>query len=185
MIEKQRRREKEDGGEKALGIVARVRASTWLSLLARVALVAAALAVLAWIGRATSAGATVAGASPDAGVASIDAGAVAPPAASPPPPSPPPAPAPPPPPSAARGRASPDDPVFVNQADETELRRLPGVGAKRAEAIVALRRRVGRFHRVEDLMRVKGIGRAAIKKWRPLVRFDAPPAPPSPDAGAP
>lgn len=181
MIEKQRGREE----DKALGIVARVRASTWLSMLARVALVAAALAVLAWIGRATSAGATVAGASPDAGAASIEAGAVAPPAASP---SPPPAPSPPPPSSTSRGRASPDDPVFVNRADETELRRLPGVGAKRAEAIVALRRRVGRFHRVEDLMRVKGIGRAAIKKWRPLVRFDAPPPPPAPnatDAGAP
>lgn len=30
-------------------------------------------------------------------------------------------------------------------------------------------------------MRVKGIGRAAIKKWRPLVRLDVPQA----DAGPP
>jgi competence protein ComEA len=86
-----------------------------------------------------------------------------------------------PPSSVARGRATPDAPVFLNHADEIELRRLPGVGAKRAEAILALRRRVGRFHRVEDLLRVKGIGRAAIKKWRPLVRLDAPAA----DAGGP
>ena len=62
-----------------------------------------------------------------------------------------------------------------------ELRRLPGVGPKRAEAIVALRQRMGRFQRVEDLLRVKGIGRATLRKWRPLLRLDAPAAG---DAGA-
>ncbi|WP_169927919.1 ComEA family DNA-binding protein [Labilithrix luteola] len=62
--------------------------------------------------------------------------------------------------------------MYLNTASEEDLRRLPGVGAKRAEAILALRRRVGRFQRLEDLMRVKGIGRAAIRKWRPLVRLE-------------
>ncbi|MCL2722889.1 MAG: helix-hairpin-helix domain-containing protein [Polyangiaceae bacterium] len=74
----------------------------------------------------------------------------------------------------ARTRATPADPVVLNTAGEDEFRRLPGVGAKRAAAIVALRRRIGRFQRIEDLMRVKGIGRTAIRKWRPLVRLDAP-----------
>ena len=159
-------------------LVARLRASPWTSIFARIVGVAAALAVLAWIGRAASANAN---ASASLVVAS-DAAASAVPS---------PLPLPPPPvatvatsPPLARGRATPDDPVFLNQADETELRRLPGIGTKRAEAIVALRRRVGRFHRVEDLMRVKGIGRTTIKKWRPLVRLDALP-PPVPDAGAP
>jgi competence protein ComEA len=162
-------------------LVARLRASPWTSIFARVVSVAAALAVLAWIGRVATANAN---ANASAGVVVTPDAAVSPPLP-PPPPSPFPSPSP----SSsaassiARGRASPDDPVFVNQADEAELRRLPGVGAKRAEAIVALRRRVGRFNRVEDLMRVKGIGRAAIKKWRPLVRFDTPAA--SSDAGAP
>jgi competence protein ComEA len=72
----------------------------------------------------------------------------------------------------ARGRATPDDPVYLNEAGAEELRRLPGVGAKRAEAILAHRRHVGRFSRVEDLLRVKGIGRGTLKKWRPLVRFE-------------
>jgi competence protein ComEA len=76
----------------------------------------------------------------------------------------------------SRGRATPADPVYLNTAGESELRRLPGVGAKRADAILALRRRVGRFQRVEDLLRVKGVGRNAIKKWRPLVRLDVPTA---------
>lgn len=69
-------------------------------------------------------------------------------------------------------RASPSDPVDVNAADEGDLRRLPGVGAKRAEAILALRRKLGRFRKIEDLLRVKGIGRATLRRWRPLVRLE-------------
>ena len=160
--------------------VARLRASPWTSILAGIVSVPAALAVLAWIGRVATANATA----PPLIVTPDAAASFAPPVI--PPPSPPP-PSPSTSPSAStvpRGRASPDDPVFLNQADETELRRLPGVGAKRAEAIVALRRRVGRFHRVEDLMRVKGIGRAAIKKWRPVVRLDSQ-VPAAPDGGTP
>lgn len=71
--------------------------------------------------------------------------------------------------------------MYVNYASMEELRRLPGVGPKRAEAIVALRQRMGRFQRVEDLLRVKGIGRATLRKWRPLLRLDAPA---TADAGA-
>ena len=81
-------------------------------------------------------------------------------------------------PAGPRGRASTAEPVYLNHASVDELRRLPGVGPKRAEAILVLRQRVGRFQRVEDLLRVKGIGRGAVKKWRPLVRLD------TPDAGA-
>ena len=75
---------------------------------------------------------------------------------------------------ATRGRASATEPVYLNHASVDELRRLPGVGPKRAEAILVLRQRLGRFQRVEDLLRVKGVGRGAVKKWRPLVRLDAP-----------
>jgi competence protein ComEA len=69
-------------------------------------------------------------------------------------------------------RATPDDPVFLNQAALDDLRRLPGVGPKRAQAILALRQRLGRFRQVEDLLKVKGIGRSTLKKLRPLVRVD-------------
>lgn len=79
-------------------------------------------------------------------------------------------------PSAPHGRASATEPVYLNHASVDELRRLPGVGPKRAEAILVLRQRLGRFQRVEDLLRVKGVGRGAVKKWRPLVRLDAPDA---------
>ncbi len=70
-------------------------------------------------------------------------------------------------------RATPDDPVDLNTARVDDLRRLPGVGAKRAEAILALRARLpgGRFRHLEDLLKVKGIGRAMIKRIHPLVRL--------------
>jgi competence protein ComEA len=73
----------------------------------------------------------------------------------------------------SRSRASPDDPVVLNSATEGDLRRLPGIGAKRAEAILALRARLGRFRAVEDLLKVKGVGRATLKRLRPLLRLDA------------
>jgi competence protein ComEA len=72
----------------------------------------------------------------------------------------------------ARVRASADDPVLLNTATEADLRRLPGIGPKRAEAILALRARLGRFHAVEDLLKVKGLGRATLKRLRPFLRVD-------------
>ena len=73
---------------------------------------------------------------------------------------------------ANRSRASPSEPVVLNQASVDDLRRLPGIGQKRADAIAALRSRLGRFHAIEDLLKVKGIGRAMLKRLRPLVRLD-------------
>ncbi|MFO0677317.1 MAG: ComEA family DNA-binding protein [Polyangiaceae bacterium] len=68
-------------------------------------------------------------------------------------------------------RATPEDPVVLNTASLDDFRRLPGIGAKRARALADLRDRLGRFRHVEDLMRVKGIGRGTLKKLRPLVRL--------------
>jgi competence protein ComEA len=81
----------------------------------------------------------------------------------------------------SRAPASSDDPVVLNAATEADLRRLPGIGAKRADAILSLRARLGRFRAMEDLLKVKGIGRATLKRLRPLLRLDEAPS----DAGAP
>lgn len=68
-----------------------------------------------------------------------------------------------------------DGKVILNRADASELRRLPGVGAKRAEAILTLRAKLGgRFKRVSDLLRVKGIGPKGLKKIEPHVVLDEP-----------
>ncbi len=153
---------------------------------ARVAGVVVALLVLGWIGRTAAAGPaapmSVGAADHDASapllptMAANDAGAplatTAGPAAASPASAPGAAGAN----GGAHGRATPTEPVYLNHASIDELRRLPGVGPKRAEAILVLRQRLGRFQRVEDLLRVKGVGRGAVKKWRPLVRLDAPDA---------
>jgi competence protein ComEA len=71
-------------------------------------------------------------------------------------------------------QASEDDPVYLNEATVDDLRRLPGIGEKRALAVLELRRKLGHFKQVEDLLRVKGIGRSTLRKLRPLVRIDHP-----------
>jgi competence protein ComEA len=74
---------------------------------------------------------------------------------------------------AATGRGvSADGRVILNLATEEDLRRLPGVGPKRAKAILALRTRLKRFGRVEDLLKVKGLGRRSMARLRPLVQVD-------------
>jgi competence protein ComEA len=61
--------------------------------------------------------------------------------------------------------------VNINTATEQELQLLPGVGPARAAAIVELRSQLKSFKKVEDLMRVKGIGRKTLKKLEPMVRL--------------
>ena len=154
------------------------RFATWRKPLARVGLLLGGLVALALIGRAAAAPAATLALPPATTASSAfdrvpDASSV---------------PAPPPPPAAAssrsQARATPDNPVILNDATLEDLRRLPGIGPKRAAAVFALRSKLGRFHRVEDLLRVKGIGRTTLKRLRPLVRVDRVDTPP-PLAAAP
>jgi competence protein ComEA len=66
-----------------------------------------------------------------------------------------------------------DGRVILNIANAEELTRLPGVGKKRAEAIVELRTRLKRFRRPTDLLRVKGIGKKTLAKMLPHLVVDA------------
>jgi len=63
--------------------------------------------------------------------------------------------------------------VILNRAGLVELQRLPGVGAKRAAAIVELRQRLGRFRRPSDLLRIKGIGPRTLERMLPMLVLDA------------
>ena len=83
-------------------------------------------------------------------------------------------------PAPAKGEAEGGKQVALNEATAEQLLTLPGVGPKRAEAILSLRQRLGRFKRVEDLLRVKGIGNASLRRLKPLVVLDAPQLPPAP-----
>ncbi len=65
--------------------------------------------------------------------------------------------------------------IVLNTAEAADLTKLPGVGAKRAQAILELRARLGRFRKVTDLLRVRGIGVKGLRKIEPLVVLDLPP----------
>jgi competence protein ComEA len=58
--------------------------------------------------------------------------------------------------------------VDLNQAGIDELCTLPGIGRKKAEAIVALRDRRP-LTRVTQLLQVKGIGHKTLQKLKPRV----------------
>jgi competence protein ComEA len=60
--------------------------------------------------------------------------------------------------------------VNLNSATEQELESLPGVGPSTAAAIIELRRRVGRFSSVDQLLDARGIGDAKLAALRDFVR---------------
>ena len=62
------------------------------------------------------------------------------------------------------------DPIDLNRATAQDLTQLPGVGEAIAKRIVDFREQHGPFKRVEDLMKVKGIGEKSLEKIRPYVR---------------
>lgn len=75
------------------------------------------------------------------------------------------------------GAVTADGKVILNLAAEDDLRKLPGIGPKKAQAILALRTKLGKFTRPEDLLRVKGIGRKKLAKLRPRLLIDPPDKP--------
>lgn len=73
------------------------------------------------------------------------------------------------PPSQGPPTAEQDTRININEAAPEQLTRLPGIGPARAEAIVAERQK-RRFRRVEDIMRVPGIGRKTFSRIRRSIR---------------
>ncbi len=61
------------------------------------------------------------------------------------------------------------DKVNINSASQAELEKLPRIGPKVAARILDYRREHGPFKRVEDLMKVKGIGEKTFARLKDLV----------------
>jgi competence protein ComEA len=76
--------------------------------------------------------------------------------------------------AAPNGGLTADGKVILNVASADELTKLPKVGPKRAQAILELRRKLGRFRQPTDLLRVRGIGRKTLKQMLPLLVVDPP-----------
>jgi competence protein ComEA len=78
---------------------------------------------------------------------------------------------------------TPDGKVILNLATMVDLRTLPNIGQKRAQAILTLRDKLKKFHRVQELRRVKGIGAKTLQKLSPKILIDPPPGSCSTAAG--
>ena len=60
----------------------------------------------------------------------------------------------------------PGEVIDVNTADAYELQRLPGIGEKRAQDIIAYREEHGPFRTVDELTEVSGIGPVILEGLR-------------------
>ena len=74
----------------------------------------------------------------------------------------------------------PSRPIDLNLANVKELQELPGVGPVTAQRIIDMRQKSGRFHRVEDLLAMRGISQKKLDAMRPYLKVSAPPPPATP-----
>ena len=64
-------------------------------------------------------------------------------------------------------------PIDLNTATQSDLMSLKGIGEVRARSIIADREKNGPFRSVDDLRRVKGIGKKTVERLRSLVTVGA------------
>jgi competence protein ComEA len=62
--------------------------------------------------------------------------------------------------------------INLNKATKNELMNLPGIGEKTAENIIELRTKLNKFRKLEDLLRVKGIGQKKLDNIKKYLYID-------------
>ena len=65
--------------------------------------------------------------------------------------------------------------ININTASVSLLDTLPGIGKVKAQAIVDYRNQIGPFLRVDELLKVSGIGPSTYQTLRDLVTVGEPP----------
>ena len=64
---------------------------------------------------------------------------------------------------------SSDNPLDINIATQDQLDGLPGIGAAKAQQIIAFRQQKGPFQKIDDLQNVPGIGPGIFAKIKDLI----------------
>lgn len=59
--------------------------------------------------------------------------------------------------------------ININEAELNDLMKLPGVGQAKAQSIIEYRNTKGKFQKVEDLMKIKGIKEGLFQKIASLI----------------
>ena len=70
----------------------------------------------------------------------------------------------------AEARQKSDGLIDINTAGAEELEKLPGIGAAKAQAIIAWREENGRFETIEDIMKVPGIKESAFSQLKDRIK---------------
>jgi comEA protein len=65
--------------------------------------------------------------------------------------------------------------ININTASLAELQKLPRVGEKVAQRIIDFREKNGRFKRIEDIMKVRGIGEKIFNGMKDLITVEETP----------
>ena len=62
--------------------------------------------------------------------------------------------------------------ININEADETDLARLPGVGKSLAQRIIEYRNRAGNFRAIEEIKKVRGIKDSLFNKIKDSIAVE-------------
>lgn len=72
----------------------------------------------------------------------------------------------------AQSKDTPGEKININTASAKELQKLPQVGVVVAQRIVDYREEHGKFTKIEDIMKVRGIGEKTFLKLKPLITVE-------------
>lgn len=73
---------------------------------------------------------------------------------------------------AAAMNAKPIGKLNLNSADAKQLVMLPGIGKAKAEAILKLKAQIGSFKKLDDILKVKGIGPKLFARLTPYIKLE-------------
>lgn len=59
----------------------------------------------------------------------------------------------------------------LNTASLSELTLLPGIGKKKAQQVIELRKKIKNFRHTHDLLKVKGMGKKLYSKVLPFIKI--------------
>ncbi len=65
--------------------------------------------------------------------------------------------------------------VNINTASLTELQELPRIGEKVAQRIIDFRKENGKFKKIEEIMKVQGIGEKVFNQIKDRITVESPP----------